>query len=207
MNKNKAGETKHNKKRLFSIALIGAMALIFIIVANLVIWNNHLGKQSQVDALTLELNQVNQQISQSPDPAANLESRLQAAKADLATAQEVFPSDVSRNDIIDFILNIAEASQVEILPLVSEGSVAASGGQPYIVMKFRGTVTGSLEHANDFMTRLHNGKYPTLMITGCTVQSISGQDIAVPDNDIQVTVSNRVKTPRVNSYFGHCFLL
>ena len=187
--KNKlASEPRNKKKSRFPIASLGAFALFIILVANMIVWNKYSENQAQVDTLKNEIIQVNQQISQAVEPPSNLESRLEIAKDDLEIAQQVFPENVDRNDVVDFILNTAEECQVQIVPLVSEGWGTETAGQSYTTLKYHGTVTGSLAHATNFMTMLRSGKYPTMMITDCTIKRITGPDISVPESDIEVTI-------------------
>jgi outer membrane murein-binding lipoprotein Lpp len=183
-----AGETKNNKKRAFPMMLLGAIALVIIIVANVIVWRSYLDMQAQVEALKTEVQQVNEQVAQAAAPPSGLESKLEIAKGELANALQVFPGNIDKNDIVDFILNTAQECQVQIVPLVAEGVGTGSDGQSSNTLKYHGTVTGSLSRVSSFMTKLHNGKYPTMIITECTVQRVTVQDNSISDNDIAVTV-------------------
>jgi hypothetical protein len=187
-----AGQPGSNKKRLIFITALGLVALIVIIAANIVVQNSRLDKEAQIALLNDELSQVRQQVLQGQEPPADLEYRLETAKSELAAAQQTFPSAVDRNDVVDFILNTAEECQVEFIPLVSEGWATENFGQSYNVLKYHGTVTGSLENAKKFMTRLHEGQYPTMTITDCTVQRIGGIDVNQPADSIQVTIELKI---------------
>jgi hypothetical protein len=57
------------------------------------------------------------------------------------------------------------------------------------VLRFSGTITGNLENATDFMTRLQEGKYPTLVITDCTVKRIDEVDVSGPGENALVMVN------------------
>jgi hypothetical protein len=180
-----ASETRNKKKSRLPIASLGAFALFIILVANMIVWNKYSEKQAQVDTLKDEITLVNQKISQAAEPPSDLESRLEMVKDDLAIAKQVFPENVDKNDVVDFILNTAEECQVQIMPLVLEGWGTETS---YTTLKYHGTVTGSLAHATNFMTMLHSSKYPTMMITDCTIKRTTAQNISVPDNDIEVTI-------------------
>lgn len=184
------GEPGDKKKRALSITTFGVIVLIaIIVVANIIVWKNHLDKRAQIDALNNEISRVYQRVKETPQPPEGLEARLETAKAELAAAQKALPDAVRRNDVIDYILSTAEECQVQIIPLVSEGWVTENTGQSYRVLKLHGTVTGSLEHATDFMTRLRDSKYPTMTITECTVERLNGPDISNPENGMQVAVN------------------
>jgi hypothetical protein len=185
--KNKlASETKNKKKSRFPIVWLGVFALFIIIVANIIVWNKYFENQGQVQILKDEITLVNEKISQTAEPPSDLESRLEIVKDDLEIARQVFPQNVDGNDVVDFILNTAEECQVQIVPLVSEGW--GTERQSYTALKYHGTVTGSLAHATNFMTMLRSSKYPTMIITQCTIKRITAQNISIPESDIEVTI-------------------
>jgi hypothetical protein len=154
-------EKEKNKKGLFSATAIIMGALLIVIVANVVVWNNRLAKNAAVDSLTGEINQVSQQIQKIASPAADLEARLADAQAGLAAAQAVLPDEFNRNDIIEYIINLASECQVEVLPISSQGWTVEKDNS---VLKLNGTLTGSFTKANEFISRLQYGKYETLVI-------------------------------------------
>ena len=130
-----AGETRNHKKKGFPFALVGAVALIAVIVANVIVWNGYRSKQGQVEALKNEIVQVNEQVSQAAAPPSDLESRLKSAEGNLALARQTYPADIDRNDVFDFMLTTANECQVEILPLVWDGVENAGNGQSYLHSK------------------------------------------------------------------------
>jgi hypothetical protein len=183
------GKLKIGKRIKFPMLLLGVIALVAIIVANIIVWRNYSDKQAQVETLTAEVQQVNQKISQAAQPPSDLESKLETAKGDLAKASLIFPTNVDRNDVVEFILSTAEECQVQLVPLMAELGASGSTGQPYNMLRYSGTVSGSLIQVSSFMTRLHNDKYPTMIITECTVQRTSAKDVTIPNSDIGVTVN------------------
>ncbi len=185
-----AGEPRNNKiKRIFSLTLLGVIALVAIIVANVVLWRNNESKQSQIDELNNEISQVHQGIAGTPPPSGDLESKLAAAQSELETAQNALPGNVNGNDVIDYIIGVAEECRVEVVPLVVRGWSPGETGDYYGVLKLSGTVTGSLENATDFMTRLQEGKYPSLVITGCSVQRIDQAELSSSVLNVPVIIN------------------
>jgi septal ring factor EnvC (AmiA/AmiB activator) len=184
-----AGTPGKNKKRMISLTAFGVIVLVVVIAANVVVWKNNRDKQSQIAGLQSEISQVQQKIKASPATPADLDARLAVAQAALAEAQNVLPGTISRNDVIDYILNTGAQSQVQVVPLVSAGLAPGNAKQSYRVFTFTATITGTLENAMDFMTRLQGDKFPTLVITDCSVTKIEATDFARPEKSTHVTVS------------------
>lgn len=167
---------------------LGVIAVIAIIVVNIIMWKNYFAEKSQIDVLKEEITQVDQQTSELAQPPSGLESKLLEAQNNLAAALQVFPANVDRNDVVDFIITTANESHVQMIPLVSDGWEIESTGQSYLVLKYHGTVTGTLINATNFITMLRNSNYPTLIITGCNVERVSGLYADIPDNELEVSV-------------------
>ncbi|OGO20286.1 MAG: hypothetical protein A2Z15_09435 [Chloroflexi bacterium RBG_16_50_11] len=183
-----AGKTKNNKKFQSALNWLIVIALFAIVAANFTVWRGYFGKQTEIELIRDEIKQVNQEISQTGEPPSDLESKLQKAKDDLSIARQVFPENVDRTDVVDFILITAETSQVQIVPLVFDGGETEQFGQSYYALKFHGTVIGTLGHATNFITMLRNGTYSTILITEFSVERASSLEASVPDNDIEVTI-------------------
>ena len=179
---------KNNIKRIFSLTSIGVILLAIVIAANGILLRNNEGKRVQIDDLNSEISQVQQNIAGTPQAPDDLESRLAAVEAELAAAKNTFPSAVNRNDVIDYIINVAAECRVQVIPLVVMGWAPGNTGQSYRILRFSTTVIGHLEDTNAFMTRLQKGEYPTLIITECTVQRVEDVDVSDPERNAQVMV-------------------
>lgn len=186
--KNSMADTSKNKKPRSLMSWLGVIAIIAIIVVNFVMWKNYFAEKSQIDVLKEEITQVDQQTSELAQPPSGLESQLLAAQNKLSAALQVFPANVDRNDVVDFIIITANACSVQMIPLVSDGWETESTGQAYLVLRYHGTVTGTLINASNFITLLRNNDYPTMIITGCTVDRVSGLYMDVPDSDLEVSI-------------------
>jgi hypothetical protein len=201
MEKNLINEAKTNKKRPLQMILLAAVVLILIIGGNIMVWRGYFDKQGQVEPLKIEVAQVNQQLVQASEYPAGLNEELARLQAELAEALAVFPDNIDRNDVIDFILNTAEWCGVTVVPLVAEGVEPGDIGQASNTLKYHGTVTGTLSRTSLFMTMLHAGKYPSMIITQCSVHRITSQDEYIPTNDIVVAVDFEISF-YVNSIKG-----
>ncbi len=180
------GEPKKTKQKRFSMVfLLGVVVIVILIVVNIIVWRNYSDKHAQADALNAKVELVEQQISQVEPAPSDLESKLNTAKNELAEALQVFPANIDKNDVVDFILTTAEECYVELVPLTAQGGGAVGA---YYQVRYSGTVTGKLSQVSDFMTKLHNGKYATMVIIDCSVQRMSVPDVSVVVNDFDVTV-------------------
>lgn len=178
-NQVETAETKKSKRKLPSAtAIILAALIIVIIVANAVVWKNRLPRSAEIASLTTEISQVSQEIRKTPAPPSNLQARLTEATANLTAAQTVLPPEFNRNNIIDYIINLSRACQVEVLPIASQGWTEEKGGQFYQVLKLTATLTGSFTQANDFIYRLQHGEYKTLVVPELSFTRRSSPDSA-----------------------------
>jgi hypothetical protein len=155
---------KEKKKKLVSMTTIIFAVLIIFIAANAVVWKNYFGKSSEINTLTGDVARVSREINKIPEPASDLQSKMSAANAALTAAQGVFPAEFNRNDIIDYIVNLSRECKVEVLPVNSQGWVIDKSNQEYPVLKLSAILTGTFARANDFINKLQNGKYETLVI-------------------------------------------
>jgi hypothetical protein len=181
-------ETGKKRKITVPLMLLGVVALIGVIVFNIITWQAYIGQQSEVGALEIKVEQVNKLIAQAAEPPTELQAQLAQAQADLEVALSVFPQNVDRNDVFDFILATAEAYHVQIIPLIAEGEETGGTGRSYKKLKYHGTVTGSLGDVSSFMTALHYGKYPSMLITDCTLQRTAQEGSVNSINDVTVVV-------------------
>lgn len=177
------------KKRKFPIMLLGVAVLIIVIVVNVVVWQGYSDKQTQAASLEHEVLQVNELIAKAAAPPSGLEEQLAAAQAELATALAVFPKNVDRNDVYDFIVSTADECHVMVIPLATDADLDGGAGKSYKILQYHGSVSGSLGNVCNFMNKLRSGRYPTLMITECTVQHALQEGAVNSINDITVQVS------------------
>lgn len=188
MKNNMENKLNKNKKSRSLMTWLWVVGIIAIIVVNFIIWKNYFGEKSQIEVLENEIALVNQQISQAGQPPANLDSELEKAEDDLVAALQIFPTYVDKTDVIDFVINTAEACDVVVVPLMSEGLETSNIGHSCVILKYSGTVIGKLNNATNFITMLRNGDYSTILITECTVERTTKLDSDVSGSEIEVTI-------------------
>jgi hypothetical protein len=188
MKNNMENRLNKNKKPRSLTTYLWVVGIIAIIVVNIIIWKNYFGDKSEIEALNSEIALVEQQIAQAAQPSTNLESELVKAQRDLAAALEVFPENIDKTDVIDFVITTAEICDVQVIPLISEGLKMSNTGQSYMVLQYSGTVIGKLNNATNFITMLRNGDYSTIVITECTVERMTAVDSDISGGEIEVTI-------------------
>jgi hypothetical protein len=181
-------QNKSNKKSRITWNLAGVFLLVIVIAANFYVWQARAVDERLKDSLNGNLEVVQQQIDQVVEPADGLQAQLAAAQAAYAATQTGFPTAVDRNEVVDYLLDVAEENGVQILPLTSEGWKTEQVGQRYNVLSITATVSGSLENVLDLIDSLHHGKYPTLAISDCTIKRDIASSPGFPGKDMQVTV-------------------
>jgi hypothetical protein len=192
---------KNKKKALFTMAGLAAIALVIVIAVNFIMWKNYGAKQIELDSLKAEVIQVKEQAANVVAPPSGLETTLETAKINLANALQIFPENIDRNDVVDFILKTAANCTVSVIPLESEGWTIASG-QPYQVLSYRSTVTGTLNDTSVFMTKLHGGIYPTMMIKDCTITRTPPLYFSVPEDKMLVSIDMKINLYAVSVKSG-----
>ena len=103
-------ESVNNKKKIFSIKSVLAVALVALVITNIVVWVNHHNKRSEADSLRAEIISINEEIQQMTLPENDLEEAIESTKEALIAATENFPISLNRNEVMDFILDIAESA-------------------------------------------------------------------------------------------------
>ncbi len=154
---------KKKKNKTISITTLIACGLIIIVAANIIVWKNRFDKNAEISSLTTEMSSVTRETRTITGTTSDLESRLAAEKAALASVQGNFPAQFNRNDIIDYIINLSRECEVEVLPITSQGWLAENTGQSYNVLKLNATIAGTYAQVNDFIYKLQHGSYETLV--------------------------------------------
>lgn len=183
---------QNKKKRKLTLNTIGLILLAVVIAANFYVWNNKAAAVTKETGLTASLAAAQQQLDDIAPPPDGLDARLEAAEAALAETQTGFPYSVDLNEVVDYLLDVAEECSVDVLPLFSGGWTVENYGQDYRVLSIDVTAEGSLENVKKLMTVLLTGRYPTLTVTDCSVARSGSGISAFPGNEMPVTVSMKI---------------
>jgi hypothetical protein len=154
------------KKTKLTLNTAGLILLVIIGVAYYYLWQARAGTAEQIADLSGNLTVVQMQSRLIKAPADGLQAQLTTLQAELAAAQSGFPNTLDRNEILDYLLDVASDNHVSILPVASDGWKSVVIGQPYRVLTIQALAQGSLKNVETFMTGIQTGRYPTLVITG-----------------------------------------
>jgi hypothetical protein len=162
-------KTRQKHKALISATTLMVVMLVGIIVANVLVWQGHFRNRAEAAALTGSIAAVDQKIMDVPAPPDDLGARLETAQADLEAAETALPSSISRNDVIDYIIDLAADCGVEAIPIVIDGWSPESPGSSYSVLKLNVTLTGNLAGVTEMLAALQSSRYESLTISNLAI--------------------------------------
>ncbi len=187
-----SGQNKNKKKSKLTLNTIGLVLLVVIVAAFIYVWKDNNAGRLTAAAMTANITTVQQQIKAISSPASDLQSQLDTLTAKLAAARSGFPATVDGNDVIAYILDTANETQVDVLPLASGGWATENIGQAYRVLSLTASAEGSLKDIKNFITALQTGRFPTLTIPDCTVNRVLQTALEAPGDDIDVSVNMKI---------------
>ena len=147
-------------------------------------------KQRQGQAvLASSITDTSQELKQVPTPPTDLESRLAAAQARLTAAQSAFPGKPNSTQIINKILKLADECQVKAIPLSTQEWSPEKTRKGYLVFRLHMTVKGDFPQFVNFVGRLENGEFETLIIESLSVTRLiqKAEENAIPEQTLPIT--------------------
>ena len=145
--------------------LVIAILIITLLVVYYLFGMDYIKQRQEQEALTSQITDVAQALEQVPEPPPDLEQRLAAAQASLATTRGAFPTKINSTQLINTILQLADDSGVKAIPLVTgPWSVVMVGEHDYHVLPLNVAVEGSFSQLVNFISKLENGEYKTLIL-------------------------------------------
>lgn len=156
------------------------LAIVILVVILVVVYYrlgmDYMNQRQEQEVLTSQITEVTQALGEIPQPTQNLEQLLEAAQANLAVEQSVFPSQVNTTRVIDTILRLAAECEVKAIPLVTDPwSIENIGEHSYYVFRLNVAVEGSFSQFVIFVSKLENGKFDTLIVENISVTRLSQQ--------------------------------
>jgi hypothetical protein len=166
----------HNKTRQQLFVSVISVLLVGILVGAVLVWHDRLDYRAKAAALASQIAVVNQKIAGTPAPPADLAAGLAAARAGLAEAEAALPASIAPNDVVDYIINLADKCRVEAVPLIVEGWSPESTGSPYNILKLNVTATGRLDGITNFISELQASEYTSLTISDLSIDRLDQPD-------------------------------
>ena len=152
--------------------LIVAFIIIVLLVAYGLLGIDYKKQRQEQEALVIASSNITQQLRQIPALPQNLEQRLALAEANLATAQSAFPSKPNSTQIINRILKLADECQVKAIPLATRQWSSEKTDKGYLAFGLQMTVQGRFDQFVNFINKLENGEFDTLIIENLSVTRV-----------------------------------
>ena len=172
--------------------LLIALLIIILLVAYYILGMDYMKQRRQNAVLASQLTSVGQSLAQTPEPPRDLEQRLVGAQASLAARQSAFPDKPNSTQVINTILNLADDCEVKAIPLVaSPWSLEDTGERGYYVFRLNVVAAGNYSQLVNFISKLENGQFKTLIVEDLRVTRVSDRLEAggVVEGTIPVTAS------------------
>jgi len=174
------------KSRLITVVLV--VAIIALLVVYYFLGTDYRKQRQAYDALAARVNEATLTLTQTPEPSRDLERRLAAAKATLATVRSTFPSDLNSTRVINDILILADEYHVKAIPLITTPWSLENIGKGYHVFRIEMVVSGSFAQVNGFVSQLESGRFAAIAVEnlGMTRQPAGGNTPVVCDLNLAI---------------------
>lgn len=158
--KAQVGRTILGRKSLLVTIFIVTLLMLYCILGM-----SYLKQLKEHQALTSQITEVTQTLSEIPKPPQDLEQQLAAAQTLLAAEQSSFPSQIDTTQVINTILAQAKSCGVKATPMVTQPwSTETLGEHSYPVLRLTVAVEGSFSQLVTFVSQLDQGGYVTLVM-------------------------------------------
>jgi Tfp pilus assembly protein PilO len=154
-------------KRSITIILIAAVVILLAVYG--FIGMDYLKQHQEHQALSAQITTATRTLAQIPKPPQDLEQKLAAAEASLATAQTDLPKELNSTQIINAILKLASDCQVKAIPLSTKPWAKENTGEGYYVFRLNMVVSGGFSQLTNFVTRLEKEEFTSLVIEDLSV--------------------------------------
>jgi Tfp pilus assembly protein PilO len=132
------------------------------------------------ETLAGQLAKKSEELAQTLKPSQDLDARLDEAEQNLADAIGAIPSDLNSTLVINDILKLAEACQVNAIPLTAGPWTEGNAG--YRMFSITMSLTGDFTQVYAFLDRLENVEFKTIIIQGLSVSQGTSSTAAIQAN-------------------------
>jgi Tfp pilus assembly protein PilO len=159
--------------------LLIAILIITLLVGYYVSGMDYINQRQEREALAFQIATVTQALTQMSDPPQNLENLeqwLKAAQERLADEQNIFPRQLNSTEVVSTILELANSLGVNAIPFVTQSwSTEVVGENDYDVLRLTVAAEGNFSQLVNFVSRLENGEYQTLVVEDLTVTRVDAE--------------------------------
>ena len=153
---------------------------------------DYLQKEAEQEALASQITDATRALAQMPEPPVDLEPRLSAVQAQLATEQSTFPGEMNSTKIVNSILELADECEVKAIPLITQPwTTETINDHDYSVFWLNIAVAGTFTQMVSFLSKLEKGGIPTLIVEDLSVTRAiepSGEE-STPEGTIPVNAT------------------
>ncbi len=169
-------KARRGKAILSKGRLLVTTFIVILIMVYAVLGMGYLKELKERDELTSQIAEVNQTLSEIPQPPEDLEQQLTAAQTLLTAEQSSFPSEINTTQLINTILEVASVCGVRATPMVTQPwAVEMVGKHSYPVLRLTVAVEGSFSQLVAFASQLEKGEYTTLVMEDLNASRSSEQ--------------------------------
>jgi hypothetical protein len=153
--------------------LVLILFIALLLVAYYWLGTGYLKERGKNNALSTDIADATLLLADIPTPAADLQERLNAVRAELDAAQNTLPAEPNTTGIINAILELADSTGIKVLPLLtSPWKIEPYDDYNVAVFRLNLAITGTSGRFLDFLDRLENGDFPTLVIEDASVNKV-----------------------------------
>ncbi len=156
--------------------LLVTTVVVILIMVYAVLGMGYLNELKRQEELTAQIAEVNQTISEIPQPPEDLEQQLAEAQSLLTAEQGAFPSEVNTTELVNTILEVAKVCGIKATPMVTQPwAVEMVGKHNYPVLRLTITVEGNFSQLVTFTSQLEKAGYTTLVMENLSASKSSEQ--------------------------------
>ncbi len=154
--------------------LLIAILIIALLVVYYVFGMDYINQRQEREALAFQIATVTQALAQISDPPQNLEQRLEVARERLTAEQSMFPTQFNSTEVVSTIMELANSLGVNVIPLVTQSWLTEVVGENnYDVLRLTIAAEGNFSQLVNFVSRLENGEYQTLVVEDLIVDRVA----------------------------------
>ena len=160
-------------RRLFLTVL--SIGLLIICLYFLI---DTMSQHNEQETLSAQITDAIEMIALIPEVPSDLEQRLADIEASLVSEQNNLPGQVNTTQIIDMLVDMADASQVSVVSLATTPwSLVNAEGHIYSVFVINLDIEGELDNLGAFLRTLENESPESLSVQHLTVTGDTEQII------------------------------